>query len=125
MEQRTSTPGLIHSVLNNIFVQTGDDRFARDGTKDLQISDGNLYWRPVPGATRAWFTGYDDEDYRDLSSLRAAFGWETSGIEADPELGSDYRPGSAAAGGVSLPATWPDAQESGYRGALPPRASDP
>jgi hypothetical protein len=122
MWRSTTAPGLIHTVLNNIFVQTGNDRFATDAKRDLQLSDGNLYWRPVAGATRDWFTDYDDEDYRDLAELRAAFGWELAGIEADPGLDADYRPGSAAAGGVTLPADWPGATESGYRGALPPRA---
>ena len=131
-----------HEVLNNVFVQRGEQwmlRFGRvhDGS---QIFDGNVWFRaPEAAGTWRWYgiaRRDDAKDFADLASFRASAhgratqvhytpGFESRGVEADPQLDSQFRPlpaGPAARPGVDLSSrAWPSAQRSGFRGALPPQ----
>lgn len=133
-------PTVPHEVLNNVFVQRGEQwmlRFGRvhDGS---QVFDGNVWFRPAEASGPPLFRGIalrdDDKDFADLAAFRAsahgrathvhyAPGFESRGIEGDPQLDLQHRPlegGPAARPGVDLSGRdWPGAERSDYRGALP------
>lgn len=127
-------------VYNNIFIQTMDHWISREArvSGGSQILNGNIYFRTLTNATnylfRSWINGNSVTSFRNLSQFRSSSfytatrnyyspGWESSGIEANPQLDSNYRPGAnspAATGAVSLPTGWPRQDNGHYRGALPP-----
>jgi len=134
-----------HKVYNNIFIQTMDHWLSKRARVDdgSQIFDGNLYFRSVSNPTncffRAWKNVEGQQDFMSLSEFKSSpfftvskkhyeSGWEDSGIEANPQLDSEYRPdrdGPAARGAVSLPSDWPGQGGGNYRGALPPALKGP
>lgn len=133
-------PTMPHEVLNNVFVQRGEQWIARFGRvgDGSQVFDGNV-WCRERGTGPLWkdLARFGDrKDFPSLANFRAssharatrahwAAGWEARGVEGDPKLGPDLVPlpnGPAARGGVELAhRTWPGAARSGYRGALAPR----
>ena len=136
-----SSAAFPHEVYNNIFVQVDDHQIAReprihDGS---QIYDGNLYFRSAQGAGTPMFkdvtNGSKEYDFASLAHFKNSNiwnktqefygpGWESSGIEADPMLDSQYRPGKsgpAAFGAINLSSkAWPGLIGETHRGALPP-----
>lgn len=134
-----------HEVYNNIFVIHGDwhvGRTARIGTGQ-EIYDGNVYWRDAPRPLQSNFTHptYDMDatppvkSFPSIEAMKSdpwyaksqAYyppGWESVGMEADPQLDANDRPsptGPAATPGVDLSRkNWPDSQPVPYRGALEP-----
>ncbi len=103
--------GKAHEVYNNIFIQTNnkpivDDQSTKNG---LQVYDGNLYYRATGGS--ALFDDIEDSSgtpsYDSLGEFLAsstfvesknfyAPGWESSSIEADPELNNNYLPATSS-----------------------------
>ena len=134
-------PAVPHEVCNNILVQTGDPWLVNDArvADGSQAFDGNLYHRSFANPTRSLLESYRSSSgsasFARLSDFMASAlwqstraygpGWESSGVEADPQLGADYRPaasGPAAHGAIDLSGRgWPDATAVAWRGALPPR----
>ena len=134
------TRGEPHEVLNNVFVQVSDQHLARDAElSNLELHDGNLLHRPPGDYTRPLIKDYvfegAEEDFDDLAAFLASDhflgtqavyppGWESGGLEADPELDADYAPaatGPAASGAVDLSGrSWPGLAGETFRGALAP-----
>lgn len=129
--------GYLHEVYNNIFVQLDDHYIASSAKAVTQFYDGNLYWRPVPGAKTPIFEdferedGTDGHDFQDLaeflaSSFHRRTGWDANSVQADPRLDAHYRPapdGPAASGAVPLPPGFPGDAGERFRGALAPRGT--
>jgi hypothetical protein len=136
-------PGVPQEVYNNIFVQTMDHRIA-DGARvhdGSSLLDGNLYYRALPASPpeylfRLWENTKISASFNSLAEFKShSFftetqsyyppGWENAGIEANPQLNSDYSPspaGPAANGAIDLRGKgWPGADGRPYRGALPPQ----
>lgn len=133
-------PTMPHEVLNNVFVQRGEQwiaRFSRVGDGS-QVFDGNVWSRERAGAPlwKDLVRFGESKDFVSVAAFRAssharstrahwAGGWEARGVEGDPKLGADFVPlpdGPASREGVELRGrTWPGAERSGYRGALAPR----
>lgn len=134
-----SDPDRPHEVFNNVIVQKVAHYAARgarvgDGT---QIMDGNLYYREVETSKPLFLEfkyGSSKKSFASLAEFKAssywsatrnsyAPGWEASGVEADPQLDSSYRPssaGPAASGAVDLADKgWPG-ERSLFRGAVSP-----
>lgn len=129
-----------HEVYNNIFLQLADHWVTRDARVQdgSQIFDGNLYWReasvPNKPLFKNWRMGGSKESFHSLAEFKNSGyysatktyyppGWESSGIEADPQLDGDYRPnpsGPGATGAIPLPAGFPGDDGALYRGALAP-----
>jgi len=137
-------PAVPHEVFNNIFVQVADEWLLRDArtTDGSQVFDGNLYWAPhrLAGTDllEDLFDGSVEHDFGSLaqfvgSSAWAATrsyyapGWETSGVEGDPQLNEAFVPrsgGLAAGGAVDLSGKgWPGLAGETFRGALAPAGS--
>jgi hypothetical protein len=134
-------PAVPHEVCNNILVQTGDQWLVNDArvADGSQLFDGNLYHRAFANPTHSLLESYSDSSgsasFARLSdfigsalwqeTLARGPGWESSGVEADPQLDTDYRPAAgspAAHGAIDLSGRgWPDAAAVACRGALPPR----
>ena len=130
-----------HEVFNNVFVMNGDQWILRrartaDGS---QAFDGNLYHRTGAQSSTpllADFTGSNTRDFTSLygfltsslwtqSRTHYSVGWEASGVEGDPQLGTSYQPaanGLAATGAINLTSKgWPDAGAEPHRGAVAPQ----
>jgi hypothetical protein len=130
-----------HMAINNIIIQTMDHWIAQranvsDGS---QIFDGNLYYRsasnPKSPFFKEWKGNSCQQSFINLAEFKTSQlyldskshygpGFESSSIEADPQLDDDYYPssdGPAAHGAIALPAGWPGGQGVDYRGALAPR----
>ncbi len=139
-------PDKPHEVYNNLFVQNWDHYILRAArTHDSsQIFDGNLYHRSSTSQkTSKLYQIYDRfegvyihfhslADFIGSASQKATQsyyppGWESSGIEANPLLDAQYRPGAnspALTGALDLSGRgWPGADGSPYRGALRARES--
>ncbi len=135
--------GEAHEVYNNIFVQTTDNPIVDDQstTDGLQIYDGNLYYRA--SGTKPLFENISDSsgslDFLSLSEFLGsstfiesqsmyAPGWDSSSVQADPELGDpsggDYRPsagGPAALGALDITSLgFPGLKGDVFRGATDP-----
>jgi PKD repeat protein len=108
------------------------DAFAEKDARVIDgshIFDGNLWYRSVVNASIPLFSLWDGYDFSSLSDFKASqlfvdsttYGWENSGVEADPFLDLEYYPqsgGPAAAGAVDLSSKgWPGTASGGYRGA--------
>ena len=130
-----------HEVVNNIFVQRGDQWLLRDARVDdgSQVHDGNLYWaphrRPGTDLLEDLRLGHDELDFASLAAFLGsgvfnatqpayAPGWESHGVEGDPRLDDQLRPsptGPAASGAVDLSGKgWPGLTGETFRGALAP-----
>jgi hypothetical protein len=130
-----------HEVCNNILVQTGDQWLVNDARVDdgSQVFDGNLYYRSFASPTQPLLQSYRSSSgsasFQRLSDFLASAlwqatrsygpGWETAGVEGDPQLDVDWRPaasGPAASGALDLSGRgWPGVASVAWRGALPPR----
>lgn len=130
-----------HEIYNNIFIQVADHWVAQDARVQdgSQIFDGNLYWRTVSNPQKplfkSWRDGRNKKSFQSLAEFKNSNyylatksyyppGWESSGVEADPQLDKDYRPAPnspATNGAIRLPAGFPGNDGGIYRGALPPR----
>ncbi len=140
-EWRENSTGEPHELYNNIILLIEDWIFFREPqVNDAgEIFDGNLYWRP-DNSTNLFFYNLDNglwkTNYNNLADFKAssdfvtsqsyyAPGWEANGIEADPQLDSNYYPdanGPAATGAIDLTSKgWPGVDGSVYRGALSPK----
>jgi hypothetical protein len=149
-----NSTGSRHEVYNNIFyeVVSADDASRRTRlmrkwqvAEPFEIYDGNLYSMP-PGVANAWilfeventsttrnylhladFVDLANPDFLATRTPESPDGWESHGVEADPQLAdiasSDYRPlpGSPAlTGAVDLSSKpWPGVGANEWRGALP------
>ena len=134
-------PNVPHHVFNNIMIMTMDGYMFRGAnvSNRSQVFDGNLYWRTA-GTSVGLFqeirSSAGSRNFANLAEFKASNlfdlskdsytqGWEASGVEADPQLNSQWRPSAsspAASGGVDLSSFgWPGVTSQRYRGALPPR----
>ncbi len=143
-----SHPGL-RFVNNIVYAETWEKVLRRGhGTGTSGTPDGNCYFRVAnTGTERNFFTNYGDgtTDYSNLAGLKTDqptweqssveinpdFGTGTSGINGDfsrsapadlPAIRTQYRPtqSSVLNGGIDITAEpWPDADNTGYIGAVP------
>jgi hypothetical protein len=134
-----------HDVYNNIFIIDFDQMWVQYLTSNLasEIYDGNVYYA-VPPAVPFWNRVRTSADQQGqdiptttLAALKAlvttdsqnfyAPGFESSGIDGNPQLDANYRPsisGPAATGAVDLSATgFPGVTSDVWRGALAPRGA--
>lgn len=139
----TTTAGVYQEVYNNIIVQICDYRYMREwqinNTVSESIYDGNCYYNSFPGTRTDYafrtLNGATSTDTNSLNGFLAsgdfnatksyyAPGWESSGVEGNPGLDSNYRPTTAFGmkGALDLtPKGWPGVDGGIYRGALRPK----
>jgi len=132
-----------HEVYNNIFYSIHDGEVLSSAIMDNenQMYDGNLYYRNATSPVESLLYYFKNEsirmDFDNLNDFKTSSyfattqtyytpGWENSGVEADPELDTSYRPsvdGPASFGAVDLSGKgWPGLSGETFRGAIDPNA---